>query len=233
MIQPLEEQPAGVAKVEERLAVLIDEVAPVRADLEPHALDRRSDASVVPVPGLSGTTTEEEQESCCRPDCEDSTHYGPPSGCFPNPLFVESTCAVGEAAWAARIMVSRNALLLSSRRRPAFGRAVDQPESRGGLMFVPPGRRRRGPVRAKRPGRGRCIPQMPSVARQAAMRKSTPPARYRCAGPARTLSRGRPHRRRNDASLDCPSSCRYACPNLLGYVATHSGPARARLRSGE
>ena len=40
VIEPLKEQPAGVGEVEERLAVLIDEVAPVRADLESQVLDR-------------------------------------------------------------------------------------------------------------------------------------------------------------------------------------------------
>ena len=38
-IEPLKEQPARVAEVEERLAVLIDEVSPVRADPEFEVLD--------------------------------------------------------------------------------------------------------------------------------------------------------------------------------------------------
>src|SRR5262249_3204912 len=39
-VQPLKQQPGGVAQVEERLAVLIHEVAAIRADLQLHVLDR-------------------------------------------------------------------------------------------------------------------------------------------------------------------------------------------------
>jgi hypothetical protein len=38
-VQPLAEQPARVAQVEERLAVLVDEMAAVGANLRPHPLD--------------------------------------------------------------------------------------------------------------------------------------------------------------------------------------------------
>jgi hypothetical protein len=40
VVEPLEEQPAGVGEVEERLALLVHEVAPVDADLESQVLDR-------------------------------------------------------------------------------------------------------------------------------------------------------------------------------------------------
>src|SRR5262245_25876401 len=40
LIEPLEEQPGGITQVEEGLAVLIHEVAPVRADLESQVFDR-------------------------------------------------------------------------------------------------------------------------------------------------------------------------------------------------
>src|SRR5262249_40627527 len=39
-IEPLKQQPGGIAQVEEGLAVLIDKVTPIRADLEFQALDR-------------------------------------------------------------------------------------------------------------------------------------------------------------------------------------------------
>jgi hypothetical protein len=39
-IEPLKEQPAGICKVQERLAVLVYKVTPVWADLESQVLDR-------------------------------------------------------------------------------------------------------------------------------------------------------------------------------------------------
>src|SRR5262249_3382682 len=82
VIEALEEQPAGVGEVEERLPVLIDEVAAVRTDLQPHALDRRGGGPIARAPDLGGTATDEQQESRCRRDREGPMHCGPPSGCL-------------------------------------------------------------------------------------------------------------------------------------------------------
>src|SRR6266566_1939670 len=75
-IEPLEEQPASVAKIKERLAVLIDEVSPVWADLEFEVLDgmrRRS----VRRGGIGANGSQHrcrQRKRCPEPDGE--------SGCF-------------------------------------------------------------------------------------------------------------------------------------------------------
>ena len=70
VIGPLKEQPAGVGKVEERLAILIHEVVPVGADLESQVLDRGCASLVASIPGRGRLAAGQGDENRRRPGGE-------------------------------------------------------------------------------------------------------------------------------------------------------------------